>query len=100
MRLNFSALRKIRLMSGKSRDDPGLHECAVSAALIQPDLWTSNVSDPNRWVSLLDSAARRRSDFLRETDATSVTARLFETWKQGAPLKIETLETIEKAGRL
>ncbi len=86
--------------SAFEHDDGTVEKCAVTAALANPHLWIGPTGDLNRWASLLEAAATRQPNFLLKTDADAVTARLFEAWGQGAPIKAGVSEALEKANRL
>jgi len=81
-------------------DDEVLEKCAVTVVLKNPHLWFGATSDLNRWASLLESTAARKPNFLLNTDADAVTARLFEAWGQGAPITVGVLQALENANRL
>ena len=87
-------------ISAFAHDDPVLVKCAVAAAKAEPALWSSANTDTNRWVVLVESAAKAEPSFLREIDATAIKARLFEAWDKGTPVTEVICEALEKAGRL
>lgn len=87
-------------LSAFSYDDPTLIRCAVTAANLEPVLWGNADCDTDRWVVLLESAAKMDSDFLRAFDATAVMVKLFDAWEKGTPVTEAVCEAIEKAGRL
>jgi nucleoside phosphorylase len=87
-------------LSAFTHDDPALIKCAVAAAKADPALWSSADTDINRWVVLLEAAAKTEPSFLCEIDSTAITARLFEAWDKGATVSEVICEALEKAGRL
>lgn len=87
-------------MSAFTHDDPVLAKSAVAAAKSEPALWGSAEANINRWIALLECAAKADPDFLRAFEAGAVTARLFEAWEKETPITEAVCEALERAGRL
>lgn len=87
-------------LSAFSHDAPALVKCAVAAAKSEPSLWTSPDTEINRWVVLLEWAAKSEPDYLRGIEAGAITDRLFRAWDGGTAITEVICQALEKAGRL
>lgn len=87
-------------LSAFRHEDPALIKCAVAAAKAEPALWSRLDNDINRWVLLLESAAKANPGFLLGIDSTGITGRLYEAWETGIPISEAICEALDKAGRL
>lgn len=87
-------------LSAFRHNDPTLVKCAVAAARMDPALWSGVTSDNNRWVELLESAARADRRFLCGINPPNITVRICEALGSGIPLSEVACEALEQAGKL
>jgi nucleoside phosphorylase len=87
-------------LSAFTHDAPALVKCAVAAAKSEPSLWTSADTEINRWLVLLESAAKAEPNFLCGIDADSIIDRLFKAWDSGTVITEVICRALENAGRL